>query len=565
MLSAKQCDEIRSFNTLLGDPEVSKTSNALLIHSTLVGPVVTMVGAAGRGKTALTTRLSGYPEQNNGGIALTYGSDWNAGVRELFPEISRRTVLDRRLAGNVLLCDGPSLDSNSSQEKALQVLDRTDLIVYTVQITQPTGYDEVHFAREHVKERLAVLVLTKCDQVDQEDFADAIRAIRDAYGILPWKAIVVSGRNLPEEGVYGLPEFTAWWRTQGIEAAQASRRDRQKALTAEWLSTTSSTLKARAQTLNREIEIAEQALRVDARLEEAYALQKRIRDRAQEMTDQADTLYAAKMPDLHQEIMTCVDATLAQLSRPDQCNLPVLEDQIRMLVDHWDRETKESIQSELRSPVVAISEDFERLTTVVGESGAEGLVESGASMPLTDSLSFTPTLYCSLATDSSGNQAGSVLISGAAGMGGYFATSYAGWLIFGAALGPFAFLAGAVAAWKTYERINASAIERQRAELRATLLEPISRLEVEIRARYREQCQDLCDGIVKQLMPYERRLRQQRRTSLRMLSEDMQTQYHDLSDQQEQIQRLQSNFRDIAQQLTEKIEADERLQLPASY
>ena len=434
-------------------------------------------------------------------------------------------------------------------------------MVYTIQITQPAGYEEIHFAREYLKDLPAVLVLTKCDQADEEDFEDALREIHATYGILPWKAILVSGRNMLEEGLGSLPDFAKWWDSQGMDIALTACQDRQKGFTLQWVDMVDTLLKIRSQETQNEIELIEQGFQSEASIEATNALQKQIERRARTMVQQAESLYNKQYRDLHERILSCVEQSLVHISHPDQFNFPVLKYRIQEYIEQWEEETKEFIHSELQQEFFLIRDDLEKLIKTIGKFGRSASIEQNTSVTLQYAPEYQTEPVLTRIVESTISQTESILISSAAGMGGLYATSYVGMLLFGATLAPLALLAGAVTAWKTYERTSENSIERQRAEMRSEIVGWLRPIEASIVARYCDECQNILHEIRSRLRPYEAILRQLRQSSILMVSEENQARYHDLIVKLDGIQQIQVEFSDIVRQLMEAVYSNAQLKL----
>ena len=126
MLAKEIRDNIQYISTTLSDTEVTHAADTLLTHADLPGPIVAFLGAARRGKTTLSDRISGYKSYDEGVTNLTFGSDWVICVQRLFTMPYRYVVGTQKLVNNTLICDSASLGSLSN-ESVQEILKQADL------------------------------------------------------------------------------------------------------------------------------------------------------------------------------------------------------------------------------------------------------------------------------------------------------------------------------------------------------------------------------------------------------------------------------------------------------
>jgi energy-coupling factor transporter ATP-binding protein EcfA2 len=361
----------------LGDPATAKQVTSYLHHRDLPGPIVTFVGAQGRGKSTLLQLAAQVPSSASTRIRFAAATTWKKTVGEWGVTDSVFLAADSAEVGDALLCDGPPF----TDKIVPSLLDRTDFAVFAVQITQPSGADEVAFVRECLTAVPSVLVLTKCDQVDEGEFAEGVEAVLEVYGDFPWVAVLLSdldgsleGR---EQGDKGLLAFRNWWRNEGQAQSEQARRVQGERLGQAWRRQARETLAAKEQEYAPLLEAVREARTVSSTVTQAYRLQDELMDSLKSLPDRALGLYRNRVPELRLRVTQVTNNYVDSIRAGSPINPTAIGNELTDVYQVWDSEARTFVRDEIKATV-------EPLHTVA--TRYEDLVRAAAKVEATNEM-----------------------------------------------------------------------------------------------------------------------------------------------------------------------------------
>jgi len=351
MPSSTFTDRAHSFAENLGDRDVADQIGRDLRQSDFAGPVITFVGAGGRGKSTLFSRAAQITPAPTVGVRFAGEAAWKKTVRDLpFPG-SAFWATAPEAAGGDLLCDAPPFGSAESDGVLAALLGLTDLAVMAVQITQPAGAEEVAFAKERLGGISAVLVLTKCDQVDGEEFQEGVEAVLENYGDIPWLAVLLSGLGGNVAGVTShdqkLMSFEQWWQGRRETHTAAGRRAHLKRLRQGWRDGAREVLEAKEQEYAPRLAEVSQSLAASQSAAEARRLQDELVDGLNSLPERALSFYKSRLSDLRVQVNRVTYRFTSGVRGGAQISQSELERALSRVYQEWDREARLHVRDEI--------------------------------------------------------------------------------------------------------------------------------------------------------------------------------------------------------------------------
>lgn len=349
----------------LGDSATSNQIEAYLYQSDLPGPTMTIVGAEGRGKSVLFAKAAEIVGPLPGVIHFAGATSWKKPVGDLALAEAVFLAAGGAAIGDVLLCDAPTI----SDKFVPSLLKRTDFVIMAVQITQPSGAEEVAFVRQRLAEIPAVLVLTKCDQADDEDFSDGLDAALEVYGDFPWEAVLLSDKDGRMEARTAISNsrltFESWWASLGQARAECARRVHLDRLSAAWRAQARMVLDEKEQQYTPLMESVLDARTVSSSVAQAFRIQNDLMSGLKELTDAAVAHYRKRLPDLKLHVSQCTDQYVDRVMAGGQIDPTTIGQALATICKEWDQEARSYAREEIRLTVELLHEEATRYEDLV--------------------------------------------------------------------------------------------------------------------------------------------------------------------------------------------------------
>ncbi len=345
----------QTFAEQIGDPPTKRHIEQYLRHQEYPGPIVTFVGAAHRGKTTLFSKAARAESEALSAVQFAGASPWKKPVAALDVPGGSFQAAPLEAVGDILLCDAPAFGFEESDSLVSSLLKITDLAVMAVQISQPAGAEEVAFVRERLGNIPSVLVLTKCDQADEDDFQEGLEAVLDNYGDFPWLAVLLSDLDgsLRETTARGqsLIRFEQWWSEQGQKRAEEARQVHLKRMDQRWREEARSVLDDKEQTFIPMFQKVSQAVSSATNANEALRLQNGIFESLNKLPEMAVACYRNRLPDLNIQISHATDGFTDSIRAGKEINPPQIEQVLSSLYQEWDQEARQYVQEQTQAEV----------------------------------------------------------------------------------------------------------------------------------------------------------------------------------------------------------------------
>ena len=380
MTSSTFADRAHKFAEELADNEAKSQIKRYLRHRDFSGPVVTFIGATGRGKTTLFGKAAQVTPSPSVIIHFAGDSDWRRPVAELAVPNSVLQAANQEAVGNALLCDSSAFNSANSNNVLSSLLKLTDLAVMAVQLTQPAGLDEVAFVKEQLDGIPSILVLTKCDQIDEDDFQDGLEAVLENYGDFPWLGVLLSDieGNLAGKTSQGqiLPVFDQWWQNEGLRHAEEARQAHLKKLQQNWRIEAKRVLDGKEQDYAPQLEAVSQSLSASTSASEAQRLQEDLMGGLRALPDRALAFYKNRLSDLRVQVSHASNQFADSIKAGAEISQSEIEKALSRIYTEWDRDARLYVRDEIKINVERLHETATRYDGLIRAStGTEATKE----------------------------------------------------------------------------------------------------------------------------------------------------------------------------------------------
>ena len=380
MPSSTFADRAHKFAEELADNEAKAQIKRYLRQRDFSGPVVTFIGATGRGKTTLFGKAAQVTPSPSVIIHFAGDSDWRRPVAELAVPNSVLQAANQEAVGNALLCDSSAFNSANSNHVLSSLLKLTDLAVMAVQLTQPAGLDEVAFVKEQLDGIPSILVLTKCDQVDDDDFQDGLEAVLENYGDFPWLGVLLSDieGNLAEITSQGqiLPVFDQWWQNEGLRHAEEARQAHLKKLQQNWRIEAKRVLDGKEQDYVPQLEAVSQSLSASTSASEAQRLQEDLMGGLRALPDRALAFYKNRLSDLRVQVSHASNQFADSIKAGAEVSQSEIEKVLSRIYQEWDQDARLYVRDEIKINVERLHETATRYEGLIRAStGTEATME----------------------------------------------------------------------------------------------------------------------------------------------------------------------------------------------
>ena len=359
----------QAFAEQIGDAAAKRQIERYLRHEEYPGPIVTFVGAANRGKTTLFCKAINKKVEEFSSIQFAGVGLWKKPFHVLGVPNGSFTEVPSDIASDLLLCDAPAFDSSEDDSLLSSLLRITDIAVMAVQITLPAGAEEIDFVRERLTEVPSILVLTKCDQVDEDDFQDGLEAILDNYGDFPWLAVLLSDLDggLQETTARGqsLIRFEQWWNTEGQNRAEEARQVHLKRMDQRWREQARSVLDDKDQMYTPMFQEISQAISSSSNVNEALRLQDGLMESLKKLPEIAINHYRSRLPDLTIQVSHALDGFTDSIRAGKEISQPQIEQTLSSLYQEWDQEARLHVQDQMQADVDKIYQTAVRYDELV--------------------------------------------------------------------------------------------------------------------------------------------------------------------------------------------------------
>ncbi len=501
----------------LHDEATSRAFETYRRHEEQPGPVIAFVGASGRGKSSLWASVSGgEPAEPGTQAVLFHDLRWNQPAYHLLrqPVIHQVAATGSGRPGaasSLLFADARAFAPGGAAE---EVMARADVAIFAVQVTQPTGADEVAWARKHLAGTdgaAPVLVLTKADQADEDDLAEAAEAILKAYGDLPWQAVLIAGRDVPDEGRGGFRRFDQWWREAGADLAENARAARLDGLRRAWQASARAALDFQEAAREPELLAIQAQLRADEGVRRALDLRARIRSQINVLPRRAADAYSRGLSALRADLSECVEPALARIRSTGEQDNAALEREIQTSLATGDEQARAQVRQEVQPLVDSLRADCEAFIQTVGAlcSPAAAAQRPDASSGWNEDLISSGTVFHVPEVGLSfAREARPLLAAVPSGLGSALGLYTAAGLVFLPAIiaAPVALAAGALIGGSLYATQRDDNQSRLAGEMRTAITKRLEHLLRDLQTRFVGDWQALADEITGQIDPYDRTL-----------------------------------------------------------
>lgn len=342
------CDQSVSLAEQLGVPELILAARRLILKASAGRPVIAVLGAHGRGKTTLCQRITGLPLEPDSTVRV-YGPDATAGQRfiaELPPEYGLHMdgwqALPDPPAG-AFWVDTPALDTQTGRPIAEMWSGLCDVALLCVQSNQPTGEAEAAFAKEYLADLPTLLVLTKADLLDSEDFATAWEEAQRLYAGAIGSSllgIVMSGWDpLPETSLPTLPA----WLAQHPAIIHQARVARQFQAWARWRSEFRQALRAAEEENDRtHLEKRQQQRQESRQRQSQRQLLMAVENAIAEVGQAAEREFRQRIAHLEVDYAHTLDAALQNVWKP--ADVETVDLALRRFLEEWEEEMRRRVR-----------------------------------------------------------------------------------------------------------------------------------------------------------------------------------------------------------------------------
>jgi tRNA U34 5-carboxymethylaminomethyl modifying GTPase MnmE/TrmE len=508
---------LEDFATRLEDAGAVAAIEAALRHEERPGPIVSVIGASQRGKSVLFNRLAGRASFDEDltdpgtSVTLAYGAAWSGVAHRLLSSPARHYPIAGEPPASILLIDTPGLDSTADRDAVKEIVALSDLVLMVVQVTFPAGDEEVTFALEHLTETPAILVVTKADLADEDDFAEGLESILEVYGAVPWREVLVSGRSEAgetAEGRQGLSGLLEWWQARGPDQAATARVLRRTRLRQTWIEQARAFMDREETAAAAEHSRLLDELQADEALRQALDLREKLRQGTAAAGRQAVGMYGDHLRELHTQLASGLEDCL----REDAASVPDPNRTVAALqsvVEGWDRETRARLRKEMEPVVARLERQHQEFTRRVGQL----CVKLNGTVPVPLESRSGPVegvgVRCPVALEAPGldlsmeEQLRPALASAVSGLGSFALIQSVMAGLLGILAPPLALGAGILMCLTTSGAMVAGNRQKVQAAMRQSLGLQFQRVQQDLRDRYRRDWEQLADTIAAQLAPYE--------------------------------------------------------------
>ena len=518
MLYSRLIEVIRLVADFTDDTAVTATTEQYVRCLDVPGPVVAIVGASGRGKSTLLAHITGCEKPQEGaGVTVASASAWNGFSDLPFHCIVERAALS--VMSNMLVCDTPALDKKPQRETVEQIVERADLVIFVVQVTQPTGAEEVQFAQRMLCDKPVVLVVSKVDLADEEDFAEAYSAIQTAYDVIPWQEVLTASRDMQGDSLYELRTFDEWWQRDGGNLVARLHKERMQILRHKCLNAAQYALTVREDSLAAELEQTRFTIERDEVLQQAMELQTAIHDRIADLSRQAVQQYTSAFPEMRTQITACADNFLETAEIGKHTDTNALEAAIQSAIAEWDTRTRSHVLTAMHEPVTRLKTDCERFTELARQlnyKAQEALSREVRENSVAHVEAVLPEMMLPPAVLNDLEMFGPMVILGVGGMAIGIGIDILLASTMGIILAPLILVFGKIIYDELHKTIGDGPRRRVAALIQRSVQAIAPRLEPRLAENFQNAWDGLCHELEIKLHPYERSLRTYRTVTARM-------------------------------------------------
>ena len=358
-----------TFAEQIGDPSTKGLIELYLRQRDFTGPIVTFVGAENRGKTTLFSKAARVGPDASSRVHFAGDVTWKKSISEMNVTNSSFKVASTEVVGEILLCDAPAFGSAENDNFVSSLLKITDLTIMTVQITQPAGMDEVTFLRKHLTDIPSVLVLTKCDQADDDDFQEGLEAILENYGDFPWVAVLLSDLD----GVLGektasdkvLLNFGQWWQGDGHSRAEEARQGHLRRLQQNWHDQSRRVLDSKEREYAPQLQQVTKALSESSSAREALKLQDDLTNGLNTLSDMALYYYRVHLTDLHRNINEVTHQFTDGIKAGREISQTEMEQALANVYSEWDHEARLDVLDKIKPTLEVLQQKAVRYAELI--------------------------------------------------------------------------------------------------------------------------------------------------------------------------------------------------------
>jgi hypothetical protein len=493
-------DRVVSLAQRLQVPEIMDRAAVLRAAAREDAPVVCLVGATGRGKS----RLAALCAEAEGAVSLTSPSVLQQAVQAFLLKGEQES--GEPDTQPILLLEAPALDTASNRGRLADCIARTDLLLMVVQLTQPAGYVEVEFARESLspdarERRAIVMVLTKADMVDEEDFADATEAIWTAYRDLGCQEIVIAGRGLSHDNFFGRPLFEEWWPARGRTLAMQASCEQRAFRMEDMLRVIEAELRQRGGETERALAAIQRRSEMREQCKTALDLQERLRTGLAEIPDRLAADYQERLPELRIQLENAIDMLLG--GTVGKQDAEANGDRFGEICIEWDKTTRarirRAVQPEMDGLMTICADYQDAVSAVCTENEieiAEPSLRQRAALEADDFQIEKPRL-----SRTQEEQGKDQMIASSAGLGAILLAVAVG------LSGTMPILTiGIPVMFHMQRHLEEKRRTALRAEARITMLSQISTLETDLLRRFHDGWCETIASVESQIAPWKRAL-----------------------------------------------------------
>jgi GTPase SAR1 family protein len=359
----------QAFAENIGDADAKRQIEQYLRHEDYPGPIVTFVGATNRGKTTLFLKAANEESDASSAVQFAGADLWKKPFQAMKVPNGFFTEAPSDVVKDILLCDAPAFDVSKNDALLSSLLRVTDMAVVAVQITQTAGAEEIAFVRERLAEVPSVLVLTKCDQADEDDFREGLEAVLDNYGDFLWLAVVLSDLDgsLQETTARGqsLIRFEQWWSAEGQKHAEEARQAHLQQMDQKWREQARRVLDDKEQIFTPMFQEVSQALSSSSSVNEALRLHQGLMENLNKLAGIAISHYRSRLPDLTLEVIHVTDSLTDNIRAGKEIERSQIESRLSAVYQTWDQEARQFVQDRMQADVETLHQSALRYDDLV--------------------------------------------------------------------------------------------------------------------------------------------------------------------------------------------------------
>jgi hypothetical protein len=370
-------EAIRRLAPAIDDALALAAAETYLRHASQPGPVVVIVGQAGRGKSALLSALAGCRAPESGVASAAAGAAWSGMAHDLMPPGALMQSPGESAEADLLLVEAPAIDGPGADE-ALRLARAGDLVIVALHAHQVATASIQAFASRALGETTVVAVVTMADQVDEDDIADVLTAVSEDLTELKALQVLTSGLadpNDPESSVDVCESFERWWHTEGVAIAHRARTARQDQLRRAWLRLGDAALVRMSEEMQAQLDASVALLAAGSSAQQALTIGSVAAKEIGQLPDVASQQLARHLARTSDALR---DAVCAELEGQADASVAAMQAGANRAIASWLADAQSEVQSGMDSVVLELTGTLKRMDEAVARLQGAGSTTGGA-------------------------------------------------------------------------------------------------------------------------------------------------------------------------------------------